>query len=156
MKYLQIITLSSSTVKSSVLTLSYSSSLFSRAQMLSHFSLSYPHPSISTYPTYKKGSSHWTYLPTSSNHAYSKVDMFAISKPHCLYIPNPANSSSTYPTLKQKISRAAYPTIVLSMLPHWKSTICCLSSTAIQLDYSILKYATIPYISRVYATFQLC
>ena len=56
----------------------------------------------STYSTYKKGSLNWTYQPTNSNHGYSKVDMFPISEQHCPYILYPANSSSTYSTLKQK------------------------------------------------------
>ena len=107
----------------------------------------------STYSTYKKGSLNWTYQPTTSNHAYSKVDMFPISEQHCPYILYPANSSSTYSTLKQKISRATYSTIAFSMLPHWKSTICCLLSTAIQLDFSILKTALKPYTARVFRSF---
>ena len=89
------------------------------------------HTIISTSPTYKKDSSNWTYQPNTSIHAYSKVDMFPISEPHCPFILHPANSSSTSSTLKQKISKAAYSTIVLSMLPHWIFTICCLLSTAL-------------------------
>ena len=47
------------------------------------------HPCTSTHPTYKTSYLHWTYLPTPSNHACSRVDMFPISEQHCPYILNP-------------------------------------------------------------------